>query len=230
MRMSAERRSANDGYDSDGSFRDEEEDFPTLGNANAMHSRRRDPAASRWVAAVKSSRPAPARSSSDSFGPPGRAPSTSVGRPSPRLLLRPPQLLPTLTTGAQVSESYAKYREKFLRLGAERSRSLSKAAEAWQRGDGAGAKEWSRTAQSQDRERLAAGREAAGKLVLERKVALKEAVLSGTGRDGRVDIVADRSVKGKEVGGGLGVCLGVAAPDSSIASPEERTEAAVDLQ
>lgn len=221
----------------------QEEDFPSLGAANTKGGRR-DPAANRWASAVKSSKSVPSaalQSLMNEHGPPGvgadvtlpgaRVSTGGGERQSPRITLRPPVLLPTLSTGSKMSESYANYRNKFLELGASRARCLSKAAECWKRGDGAGARMWSREAQSQDLERLAAGREASAQIVEERKKLLREAVMQDMSREGRVDLVADRSAKGKEAGGRLGTVLGVISRDSSSQlSPEERTEVAVDLQ
>ena len=164
--------------------------------------------------------------------------SAGGGRPSPRLALRPPVLLPTLTTGQAVGDSYASYRATFLDLGAARARCLQRAAECWKQGDGAGARNWSREAQAHDRQRQAAGRDAARQILGERKRSLRDAVMRGDGREGRVDIAADRALKGREAGGGLGVYLGVAAAAADGSSQleavrltaEERAEAAVDLQ
>ena len=233
--MANERRTpGRDGYDSDGSgtyHRDEEEDFPTLGSAG--RTRQPDPSATRWAAAVKSNKSTPVLPGAGTLY--GRLPpslsSRQAGRPSPRIVLRPPKLLPTISTGQHMSETYAAHRKTFLDLGAARARSLTKAADCWKRGDGAGAKEWSRTAQAQDQERLQAGRDAANQIVKERKKMLKAAVLAGgEGRDGRADPNADRAARGKEIGGNLGVCLGVADNDGPAASQEERMEVAMDLQ
>lgn len=216
-----------------------EEDFPTLGATAGKV--KKDPASTRWASAVKSSKPSASAAMqslmADSMLPGADNQRSSSTRPmggerqSPRIMLKPPVLLPTLSTGTKMSESYAQYRQKFLELGAARAGSLSKAAECWKRGDGAGARMWSREAQTQDLDRLQAGREAAGLIFDERKKLLRASVMHDAGREGRVDAIADRSTKGKEAGGGLGVLLGVASRDSSTTmSPEERTEVAIDLQ
>lgn len=55
-------------------------------------------------------------------------------------------------------------------------------------------------------------------------------------RPGRADEMADRQYRGIECGGGLGVCLGVAAatdllgPEGSRLAVAERTEVALDLR
>jgi hypothetical protein len=67
-------------------------------------------------------------------------------RASPRLKLRPPALLPTLSTGDAVQSLYMAYRARVLQLRAARNACLSRAADAWRRGDGAAARRFSRRA------------------------------------------------------------------------------------
>jgi hypothetical protein len=140
-------------------------------------------------------------------------------RPSVRLTLRPPLLLPTLTTGIHLSSLYSKYRSSFLALGARRNKCLSQAAECWRRGDGAGAKKWSREAQDWNRQVLIEGNDAARMIMNERGKAMREAVLSD------VDTI-DRKERGKELAGGI--VLGVVAKENlnggERLSSEERTE------
>lgn len=99
----------------------------------------------------------------------------------------------------------------------------------------AGAKRWSREAQEWNRQIATKGVAAAGKIVSERRQALKEAVLSGE-RPGIADEQSDRQYRGQECGSGLGVCLGVAAageslgPEGARLSAAERTEVALDLR
>ncbi|KAJ7180464.1 hypothetical protein C8R46DRAFT_940225 [Mycena filopes] len=149
-------------------------------------------------------------------------------RPSPRIKLRPPSLLPTLPTGEVVNNLYMAYRARALQLGAARNACLSRAADAWRRGDGAAAKRFSREGHELN-EKM--GKEMAGaalKLVRERARVAEAAVRA---RDaGWSEDPGDRTARGRSVGGGLGVCLGVAgqgvAPGSSV---EERTECVLDL-
>lgn len=244
MRMDQERRERRErereleGHD--GSV---EEEFPSLGVSSTKG--KRDPAATRWASAVKAGKPVPTAAMQTFINEnplPGAGEASahlrsslrgaSIGeRQSPRVTLKPPVLLPTLATGSKMSESYAQYRERFLELGAARASCLSKAAESWKRGDGAGAKMWSREAQNHDVERLTAGREASQLIMEERKRLLKEAVTTELNRDGRVDPIADRSAKGKEAGAGLGIVLGITSREgSSQMTPEERCEVAIDLQ
>jgi hypothetical protein len=72
--------------------------------------------------------------------------------------------------------------------------------------------------------------EAAGQLVKERAKVAEQAVKA---RDATwSDDPGDRSTRGKICGGGLGVCLGIASTDingGEKSTPEERTEAALDL-
>ena len=56
----------------------------------------------------------------------------------------------------------------------------------------------------------------------------------GSITEGRADVVAERGLKGRDAGGGLGIVLGVAAADSlpndcARQTAEERAEAAIDL-
>lgn len=100
----------------------------------------------------------------------------------------------------------------------------------------AGARRWSREAQDWNRQIAKEGSLVAGKIVEERKKALRESVMSSAGRPGRADEVSDRQYRGKECGNGLGICLGVAAagealgPEGARLAAAERTEAAIDLR
>ena len=60
----------------------------------------------------------------------------SQPRQSARLSLRPPTLLPTVTTGAAVADLYDEYRENFFEYGEARNKCLVKAANCYQKGDG----------------------------------------------------------------------------------------------
>ncbi|KAJ7636032.1 hypothetical protein DFH06DRAFT_1478893 [Mycena polygramma] len=150
-------------------------------------------------------------------------------RPSPRLKLRPPALLPTLPTGEAVNSLYMAYRARALQLGAARNACLSRAADAWRRGDGAAAKRFSREGHELNDKM---GKEmvgAAGKLVRERAKLAEQAVRT---RDaGWSDDPGDRAARGRSIGGGLGVCLGVASRDTGDGkmTAEERTECMLDL-
>lgn len=158
-------------------------------------------------------------------------PTVVAPRPSPRIRLRAPALLPTLATGAAINELYMAYRTRALQLGAARNACLSRAADAWRRGDGAAAKRFSREGHDLNTRMGAEAAQAAAKLVRERAKAAESAVRA---RDaGWSTDPADRSARGKPCGGGLGVCLGVAGTDVSEEMAkltyEERTEACLDL-
>lgn len=136
-----------------------EEDFPTLAAATASASARqngvggsgasKDPATSRWAGIVKNgrpvsqlpvnSRPSLPRGASGS-GPNNRGGERSAPfsqpRQSSRLPLRPPTLLPTISTGAAVSELYETYRQQFFEYGEARNKCLVKAAACFKSGDG----------------------------------------------------------------------------------------------
>ncbi|KAF8899633.1 hypothetical protein CPB84DRAFT_1709570 [Gymnopilus junonius] len=153
-------------------------------------------------------------------------------KPSPRLKLRPPLLLPTLPTGDMVNNLYMLYRQRALQLGAARNACLSRAADAWRRGDGAAAKRFSREGHDLNSKMSAEMADAAAKLVRERARLAEQAVRA---RDASwSDDPGDRAARGKACGGGFGVCLGIA---STIKVPnggpettsEERTEAILDL-
>ncbi|KAJ3754135.1 hypothetical protein EV360DRAFT_52192 [Lentinula raphanica] len=150
-------------------------------------------------------------------------------RPSPRLRLRPPTLLPTLVTGESLNNMYMTYRSRALQLGQARNACLSRAADAWRRGDGAAAKRFSREGHDLNGKMSAEMRHAAGELVRQRALEFERAVRA---RDlGWSDDGADRTTRGKLAGAGLGVILGIASTgvgDGKLTA-EERTEAALDL-
>lgn len=150
-------------------------------------------------------------------------------RPSPRIKLHPPLLLPTLPTGEAVSSMYMAYRQRALQLGAARNACLSRAADAWRRGDGAAAKRFSREGHELNAKMSVEMAGAAAKLVRERAKVAEQAVRA---RDaGWSDDPGDRSSRGNMCGGGLGVCLGVSSRDTGDGkmSVEERMECALDL-
>ncbi|KAG5645726.1 hypothetical protein DXG03_005422 [Asterophora parasitica] len=152
-------------------------------------------------------------------------------RASPRLKLRAPQLLPTLPTGEAVNSMYMTYRSRALQLGAARNACLSRAADAWRRGDGAAAKRFSREGHDLNAKMGVEMAGAAAKLVRERAKVAEQAVRA---RDATwSDDPGDRGARGNACGGGFGVCLGVAGRDSvgdgGKSSSEERMEAMLDL-
>lgn len=229
------------------------DEFPALGtkarrdsHSDTMHQ---DPSRTRFAAAVK--RPAPyVHSPQSSVGTrdpvvqaarreamgPAAAPlhhSAAIIAPkqSPRIKLRTPALLPTLPTGEVVNNLYMTYRSRALQLGAARNACLSRAADAWRRGDGAAAKRFSREGHELNAKMSTEMNDAAGKLVRERAKVGEQAVRN---RDpGWSDDYGDRSARGKIVGSGLGVCLGIASPsvagEGQKSTPEERTEVMLDL-
>jgi hypothetical protein len=219
------------------------DEFPALGfdgsvlgrNKRAQGNWQHDPGRTRFAAAVK--RPVPAvgarrellasTNSADNL----QLRTTIVApKASPRVKLRPPTLLPTLPTGESVSNLYMSYRSRALQLGAARNACLSRAADAWRRGDGAAAKRFSREGHDLNAKMSNEMTEAAGRLVRERAKLAEQAVKS---RDlNWSDDLGDRSARGRTCGGGLGICLGVASKDiggESRSSSEERTEAMLDL-
>jgi hypothetical protein len=114
-------------------------DFPTLqeSSPSTKHSPA-DPSRIRFSNAVKFGRPSTPTNRSglvaamkDRNAHPPVQP-----RPSPRVNLRPPALLPTVKMGAEMNVLYMRYRETFLELGALRNKLLSRAADAWAKGGG----------------------------------------------------------------------------------------------
>jgi hypothetical protein len=150
-------------------------------------------------------------------------------RPSPRIKLHPPLLLPTLPTGEAISNMYMAYRSRALQLGAARNACLSRAADAWRRGDGAAAKRFSREGHDLNAKMGVEMAAAAAKLVRERAKVAEQAVRN---RDtGWSDDPGDRSSRGNVCGGGLGVCLGISRKDTGDGkmTSEERKECMLDL-
>ena len=152
-------------------------------------------------------------------------------KPSPRLKLRPPTLLPSLPIGDAANGLYVSYRSRALQLGAARNACLSRAADAWRRGDGSAAKRFSREGHDLNAKMAAELTLSAGAVVRERAKLIEQAVKS---RDGAwSDDPADHSARGRVCGNGLGVILGVARRDVSgeqrELKPDERTESLVDI-
>ncbi|GAA5870766.1 hypothetical protein JCM8547_001703 [Rhodosporidiobolus lusitaniae] len=216
-------------------------DFPTLGDAprsrrpmggSSAPSRgiQLDPARTRFAGAVKYGQKVQAPMSTRSAATPSRD-NLPAARKSARITLRPPALLPTLPTGQSLAALYIRYRQNFLELGANRNKCLAKAAECWKRGDGAGARKWSREAQDWSRQVAIEGRDSALRIVEERKRILKEAIDRNEHRAGTTDDAPDRKARGHERGGGI--CLGVVSPavldGGSTLTEDERTEVALDL-
>lgn len=222
-------------------------DFPTLGQApyprHAQGGRnvQLDPTRTRFSGAVKfgskvPATPAAAAAANAPRAPPAAPVPSRDAMPKPkrsvRITLRAPMLLPTLPTGSALAALYVKYRSSFLELGANRNKCLARAAECWKRGDGAGARKFSREAQDWSRQVAIEGRDSASKIVEERRRVLKEAVTNNEGRSGTTDDAADRKVRGQERGGGvvLGVVAQNALPSNERAlTVDERTEVAIDL-
>ena len=235
------------------------DEFPTLGHQDVsgfgrgrrgpyQHRPYYDPGRTRFAAAVKTQakpvlqspspfgarRPdMPRTASNGQLGTISTHNSIPVPRASPRIKLRASTLVPTLPTGESVNKLYMSYRQRALQLGAARNACLSRAADAWRRGDGAAAKRFSREGHDLNAKMGGEAADAADRLIRARVRIVAEAVKK---RDaGWSDEARDRSDRGKIVGGGLGVLLGVASKDVGAesgglrATPDERTEALIDL-
>ena len=219
-----------------------------LGRAN---SGRFDPSRNRFANAVKRAAPGPiamptVQVTGARFSPVSHPAGRGYGEPEPaarpvptgppmpkassRIKLRPPTLLPTLQTGSRANEQYLSTRATAIRLGHARNACLARAADAFRRGDGGAAKRFSREGKALNERMLAEAAEAAHTLVRERRLDAQKAVRE---RDTNwSDDPSDRSVRGRECGGGMGVLLGVAGKNSiggTTLSAEERTECMIDL-
>jgi Domain of unknown function (DUF1771) len=138
--------------------------------------------------------------------------------------------MPTLPTGESINKLYMGYRSRALQLGAARNACLSRAADAWRRGDGAAAKRFSREGHDLNAKMSVEMAEAAKHLVRERarlsELAVKARDLNWS------DDPGDRTNRGRVAGNGLGVCMGIARYDVSedkSLTPEERMENMLDL-
>ncbi len=161
-------------------------------------------------------------------------------RAASRIALRAPTLLPTLKVGQGASSSYASSRNTSLQISEERNRALARASEAWKRGDGAAARKWSQEGAALNERLAEENRSAAEQIIKERHLELRERLLN-TGSDGggwgggasASEEPGARGLRGKLVGNGLGVCLGVArkesVPGGLKLDVEERTESFLDL-
>lgn len=213
------------------------DDFPDLLAARLGRGQpaRFDPARNRFANAVKKAAPQPLNL--------GRLPAPAVRhqfspsiapvpRPSPRIKLRPPTLLPTLRTGATVNSMYMSTRQNAIRLGQARNACLARAADAFRRGDGAAAKRFSREGKALNEKMVNEAAEAAHALVRERRKEAQDAVRQ---RDPAwSDDPTDRTERGKECAAGLGVVMGVASTRAvgvggGELSASERTEVLLDL-
>ena len=165
-------------------------------------------------------------------------------RSSGRIPLRAPLLLPTLNTGKLSAQSYAAHREDSLVLAEQRNKILARASEAFRRGDFGCAKKLSQEASDINSRFQDESRSAARKLLRERMREIRAKVTDPIEAGSAVtanqsDEAGAKGMKGKVVGGGLGICLGVVragalqtSMPSSMAcglSVEERSESLLDL-
>ena len=208
------------------------EEFPDLFATRGARSNF-DPSRNRFANAVKRG-PAPvpipvAPLSAQNHANPAPEPAPLVPRPSKRVKLRPPTLLPTLRTGAGTNDQYMAARATAIRLGHARNACLARAADAFRRGDGAAAKRFSREGKSLNERMLQETAQAAEVLVRQRREDAQKAIRE---RDPAwSDDPLDRSQRGKECAGGLGVVMGVAGTSRvpGMSSSDERTECLLDL-
>nr|XP_019049786.1 hypothetical protein I302_00205 [Kwoniella bestiolae CBS 10118]OCF28716.1 hypothetical protein I302_00205 [Kwoniella bestiolae CBS 10118] len=220
------------------------DEFPDLLAARIGRGSRFDPSRNRFANAVKRATPAPPPTFQVSgmrqspllahaqvSSSPNISPSLVVALPKPssRIKLRPPALLPTLKTGSSTNEQYMSTRSTAIRLGHARNACLARAADAFRRGDGAAAKRFSREGKALNQRMLNESSEAAQVLVRERRLEAQRAIRE---RDPSwSDDPTDRSERGKECAGGLGVIMGTASRSvgGEHLSSAERVEALLDL-
>ncbi|SNX87023.1 uncharacterized protein MEPE_05733 [Melanopsichium pennsylvanicum] len=160
-------------------------------------------------------------------------------RASARIPLRPSALLPTLLTGTSAAETYQTHRGDALSLAEQRNKLLVRASEAYRKGDVASAKKFSKEASSLNHQYENESRTAAHGIVKERLQELRSRLndpnASGSDASAQSNEAGARNVRGKIVGNGLGVCLGVVRPTSLAGSQsanlsvDERTECLLDL-
>ncbi|KZP01884.1 hypothetical protein CALVIDRAFT_570986 [Calocera viscosa TUFC12733] len=162
---------------------------------------------------------------SQEFAPQGAFDRMPQPRPSNRIRLRPPSLLPTLPTGPSVNALYMQYRNRAHQLAANRNANLTKAANAWRSHDGAAAKSFSRAAADLNARMQAELAHSARLLVKERAKIAQDAVRNR--ETWAADDAADRTSRGKPCGSGLGVVLGVSREGAPTS--EERMECVLDL-
>lgn len=122
-------------------------------------------------------------------------------------------------------------RSKAHDLGAERNQWLTKASQAFQTNQVAEAKKYSLRAQQLNVEMAAASQSATQQIITQRMQAIRQQVLAGSGYGGDAGDDAGRGIRGRMMGAGLGVCLGIArkAGANSTLDLGERTEVAIDL-
>ena len=221
------------------------DDFPDLLAARLGRPSRFDPSRNRFANAVKRAAPAVipmvhVTGARQLLGTnrgqlvqdvDSRTTTLAVPRPSQRIKLRPPALLPTLRTGSSANEQYMATRAASIRLGHARNACLARAADAFRRGDGAAAKRFSREGKSLNEKMLNEAADSAQQLVRERRQEAQKAVR--TREAGWSDDPGDRSQRGRECAGGLGVIMGVTAARSVAGgeqlSADERMECLLDL-
>lgn len=192
------------------------------------------------------SKAAPMRSQPGAGAPESKLPGKGAPagpRASARIPLRPSTLLPTLLTGSSAAETYQTHRGDVLSLAEQRNKLLARASEAYRRGDVASAKKFSKEAWSLNHQYEDESRTAAHAIVKERlgelRSRLSDPNTSGSNAAAHSTEAGARNQRGKIVGNGLGLCLGVVRPAAlqgsqalslmANLSADERTECLLDL-
>lgn len=143
------------------------------------------------------------------------------GRPSPRIILRPPTQLALAnlpSTENASSKTYQGYRERPTQLSAARNACLARAADAWRRGDVQLAKRFTREGHELNAKMRSEGREGGRKVVLEWGKAFREAfredLETAEATRGHTIVASSPGCgvggweRGEAVANALGVCLG----------------------
>ncbi|KAJ1017812.1 hypothetical protein NDA16_005129 [Ustilago loliicola] len=182
-------------------------------------------------------RPQPGAAGAAEGKPTGKG-AAATPRTSARIPLRPSALLPTLLTGASAAETYQTHRGDVLSLAEQRNKLLARASEAYRKGDVASAKKFSKEASSLNHQYEDESRTAAHAIVKDRlrelRSRLNDPATSGSNASAQSTEAGARGLRGKIVGNGLGLCLGVVRPgalqgNSANLSVDERTECLLDL-
>ena len=193
----------------------DDEEFPALGSTRPTRSQQHQPP---FTVDPSKNRFARQAVETQLQTPPLTSTHNPNGRPSPRIILRPPTQLPLAslaslpTTQNTSSKTYQMYRERPTQLSAARNACLARAADAWRRGDVQLAKRFTREGHELNAKMRAEGREGGRKAVLEWVEGFREefdAVVASAHRKATSPIGDSYEwERGEAVANGLAVCLG----------------------
>ena len=195
----------------------DDEEFPALGSTRPVRSQQHQPPFT-----VDPSKNRFARQAADSqlqTPPLTSTHNPNGGRPSFRIILRPPTQLPLTsltnlpTTENADSKTYQTYRERPTQLSAARNACLARAADAWRRGDVQLAKRFTREGHELNSKMRSEAREGGRKAVLEWVEGFREELDATSAANDHQKVSspigsADGWERGEAVANGLAVCLG----------------------